>query len=224
LPQVWLWIEAISAVRHVLLLHSRDDGEDTSEEQALGRGTFGQCFRVTDSCTREVFCLKAPASAPTDTVAVRALRKEAQVMRRLSHPNVLRSVALISSEDNLMQGLLLPLADCNLWTWIGSEACPSNHGGGADVPSLRQHCGQILAQVARGLSYLHVSRVIHLDMKPENLLLSETGLDAAPCVHIADFGSCRPGPDAQGKGGEHLRADLVNAEVYRPLHLFLPNL
>jgi hypothetical protein len=39
-------------------------------------------------------------------------------------------------------------------------------------------------------------------------------------VRIGDFGSCRPGPDAQGMGGEHLRADLVNTEVYRPLHLF----
>ena len=99
LPQVWIWIEAISAVRHVLLLHSHDDGEDTSAEHALGRGTFGQCLRVTDSCTREVFCLKAPASAPTDAVAVRAPRKEAQVMQRFSHPNVVRAVALVSSED-----------------------------------------------------------------------------------------------------------------------------
>ena len=87
-------------MRHVLLLHSHGDGEDTSPEQALGRGTFGQCSRGTDTRMREVFCLKAPASAPSDTVAVRALCKEAQVMQRLSHPNVLRAVALFSSEDN----------------------------------------------------------------------------------------------------------------------------
>jgi serine/threonine protein kinase len=60
--------------------------------------------------------------------------------------------------------------------------------------------------------------VIRLDLKPENILLSGTALAAAPCVRVGDFGICRPGPDAQGKGGEHLRADLVNTAVYRPLH------
>jgi hypothetical protein len=228
LPQSWIWIENVSAVRHVLRLHSHGDGEQTQSRQILGSGTFGQCFRVVDNSTAEVFCIKVP----TDSVAVRAMRKEFQVMRKLSHPNVLRAVALICSEDNRMQGLLLPLADSNLWTWIGRDTPANNHGGGAENPSLRNHCdgavpstlgrhsAQVLLQVARGLSYIHVARVIHLDVKPENLLVIGSDTAVVPCVRLADFGSCRPGPDSQGKGGEHVRADLVNTAVYRPLQLF----
>ena len=108
----------------------------------------------------------------------------------------------------------------------------NNHGGGAQntasrihghgtVPlTLRRHTAQVLLQVARGLSYIHVARVIHLDVKPENLLVLWPDTTVAPCVRIADFGSSRPGPDSQGKGGEHVRADLVNTAAYRPLHLF----
>ena len=79
---------------------------------------------------------------------------------------------------------------------------------------------QLLVQVCRGLCYLHVSRVLHLDLKPENVLLSRACSGGAQTLRIADFGSSRAGPDTHGKGGEQVQADCVNTEVYRPLHLF----
>ena len=47
------------------------------------------------------------------------------------------------------------------------------------VPSLLQYT----LQIARGLEYLHVKKVIHRDVKPENVLLNARG----ECV-LADFG------------------------------------
>lgn len=44
----------------------------------------------------------------------------------------------------------------------------------------------VFRQVLSGLDYLHYNSLVHGDLKPENLLLSERGV-----VKIADFGSTR---------------------------------
>jgi len=137
-------------------------------------------------------------------------------MRKLNHPNVLRVLALISSADDAVMGLLLPLADGNLWTWLCERHAGNNHVDGVNGNA---HA-QLLLQAARGLCYLHVSRVIHLDLKPENMLVSPGCCLGVQTLRIADFGSSRTGPDSQNHGGERVQADVVNTEVYRPLQLF----
>ena len=220
LPQQWVWVEPVSAVRHVLELRSHVDGENASRSAVLGTGAFGQCLRVVDSCTGEDFCLKTPAAASRDAAAERCLRKEYQVMRRLNHPNVLRALALISSCEDTVLGLLLPLADGNLWTWLCQRSAADLNVDGARGTASGSAQAQLLAQVSRGLCYLHVCRVLHLDLKPENVLLTRRRSAATHTLRIADFGSSRAGQDTHGKGGERVQADIVNTEVYRPLHLF----
>jgi len=148
--------------------------------------------------------------------AEQCLRKEFHVMRKLNHPNVLHVVALISSSDDAVMGLLLPLADENLWTWLCGRHARNNH-----VDGVHGHAHvQLLLQAARGLCYLHVSRVIHLDLKPENMLVSRGCCLGVHTLRIADFGSSRTGPNSQNQGGERVNASVVNTEVYRPLQLF----
>ena len=57
-----------------------------------------------------------------------------------------------------------------------------------------------LAQVAAGLKYLHSRRVVHRDIKADNILLADCGSRLA----ISDFGLARlvPEPDPQGGGAD----------------------
>lgn len=56
------------------------------------------------------------------------------------------------------------------------------HGGGLDHRNVRL----FLFQLLRGLSYCHKRRVLHRDVKPQNLLISECGE-----LKLADFGLAR---------------------------------
>ena len=54
------------------------------------------------------------------------------------------------------------------------------------VPATRAHKVYLGDKIAAGLAALHVRNILHLDIKPANILISENG---APMV--ADFGECR---------------------------------
>lgn len=56
------------------------------------------------------------------------------------------------------------------------------HGGGLEHRNVRL----FLFQLLRGLSYCHKRRVLHRDVKPQNLLISELGE-----LKLADFGLAR---------------------------------
>lgn len=56
------------------------------------------------------------------------------------------------------------------------------HGGGLEHRNVRL----FLFQLLRGLSYCHKRRVLHRDVKPQNLLISEIGE-----LKLADFGLAR---------------------------------
>lgn len=56
------------------------------------------------------------------------------------------------------------------------------HAGGLDHRNVRL----FLFQLLRGLSYCHKRRVLHRDVKPQNLLISEVGE-----LKLADFGLAR---------------------------------
>lgn len=53
------------------------------------------------------------------------------------------------------------------------------HSGGLDYSNVRL----FMFQLFRGLAYIHKRRVLHRDVKPQNLLISEIGE-----LKLADFG------------------------------------
>lgn len=55
------------------------------------------------------------------------------------------------------------------------------HSGGLDYSNVRL----FMYQLFRGLAYIHKRRVLHRDVKPQNLLISEIGE-----LKLADFGEC----------------------------------
>jgi serine/threonine protein kinase len=123
-------------------------------------------------------------------------------MDRMNHPNVMRTLCLTA------QALLLPLASGNLWCWLRGLSVPTSAVAEKGLDCQRKAC---LLQIVHGLAHMHSRAVLHLDLKPENVLWD--GLAKAPTFRIADFGNCR-------LSDEDLRADQVNSEPYRPVELF----
>jgi serine/threonine protein kinase len=153
-------------------------------------------------------CAKFAFDTGTSEYARDNLHKELSVMDRMNHPNVMRAFCLSLAAENTAQALLLPLTSGNLWCWLRGLSVPTSAVAEKGLDCQRKAC---LLQIVHGLAHMHSRAVLHLDLKPDNVLWD--GLAKAPTFRIADFGNCRL-PD------EDLTADQVNSEPYRPVELF----
>ena len=195
-PLAWQWVERPSGVHRDLVANM----------PALGSGSYGCCLAVKDRLTGESFCLKVPR--PGDDRAETSLKHEFRVLSQVAHTNVMRAAGWAISRDGKSEGFLMPLADGNLWQWL--EAC---------VDFTRGHGVSALVQIARGLSFVHYTGIVHLDLKPENIVTRDYGKGCCN-FQIADFGQSHLGANGHKSLASKIASDMVNATIYRPLHLF----
>jgi serine/threonine-protein kinase len=140
--------------------------------EQLGSGAMGEVWRAADNLLERpvaVKVLRTDGSADTDR-----FRLEAQTAGRLSHPNVVGMYDFGSHQDLLY--LVMEFVD----GW--SLAQELSLRGTLD-PS---EAAALAAQLASGLAAAHEQGVIHRDVKPANVMLTDD--DTAK---IADFGIAR---------------------------------
>jgi serine/threonine-protein kinase 11 len=101
------------------------------------------------------------------SIRVSALEREIRNMRRLSHPNVLRLLEVLHRKDNNTVYLILEYAASSLKGHVFSEPVAA----------------AIFAQVVSGLRHLHSVGIVHQDIKPSNILVTDAGE-----AKVADFG------------------------------------
>jgi serine/threonine-protein kinase len=147
----------------------------------LGSGGMGEVFLATQF-------FRAPEDA-LRTVALKRVRSEllASAHHRLIMENDVRIAALLD-HPNIVPILQVGPPDGALYYTM-----PYFRGGSlADLigrqPLPARLAAELLLPVARAVAYLHAqpAPVIHLDLKPGNILL-----DAAGAPHVADFGLAR---------------------------------
>src|SRR6202158_5515328 len=137
----------------------------------LGRGGMGAVYLAEQpGLGREVAIKELIQSATADPVALKRFLQEAQVMARTSHPNLVQvhDLELIGNANYIV---LEFVRGKSLREWI-------NRG-----PMSPPQVFAVMHGVLQALDYAHRHAVVHRDMKPENVLLSDEGM-----VKVADFG------------------------------------
>ncbi|MCX4244019.1 serine/threonine-protein kinase [Paraliomyxa miuraensis] len=149
----------------------------------LGRGGMGEVFVAYDDRLdrRVAIKLLLREHAANDHARERLLR-EAQVLARLSHPNVVQI-----HEAGIHEGqvyLVMELVDgITLREWM--EQAPE----GTKVRPWSEVV-PVMIEAGRGLAAAHAQGLMHRDFKPDNVLVGNDGR-----VRVLDFGLARPGVD-----------------------------
>lgn len=146
---------------------------DLVQGELLGKGFFGQVFKVTHKLTGEVMVLKELYRV--DEEAQRNFLKEVAVLRSLSHHNVLRFIGVLYREKKLhLVTEFIP----------GGSLKELIHDSGLPLPWEQRI--SFAKDIACGMAYLHRMNIIHRDLNSLNCLVR-----ADRTVIVADFGLAR---------------------------------
>ncbi len=138
-------------------------------EKRLGGGANGGVFRARGPAGDDV-AVKLLAPRP-GLPLVESYLEEAEQYRKLSHPNLVP--ILEAGQEQGWGWAVMPLEDGE----------PAVRRVGRDGPLGTALAVRITAAAARGLGAAHQAGLVHLDVKPDNLLVDERG-----AVRVVDFG------------------------------------
>ncbi len=146
-------------------------------EGRLGVGGMSTVLLAFDERLERHVAVKLLAEHLADDPAfVARFRREAQAAARLVHPNIVQ-VFDFGFDDRAHQHFIV-------MEHVAGHSCAEllRDRGHLDV----EQAVDIVRQACRGLDYAHRNRVVHRDVKPGNLLVSDTDV-----VKLADFGIAR---------------------------------
>ncbi|XP_063494848.1 serine/threonine-protein kinase ULK3 isoform X2 [Symphalangus syndactylus] len=142
--------------------------------ERLGSGTYATVYKAyAKKDTREVVAIKCVAKKSLNKASVENLLTEIEILKGIRHPHIVQLKDFQWDSDNI---------------YLIMEFC-----AGGDL-SRFIHTRRILPekvarvfmqQLASALQFLHERNISHLDLKPQNILLSSL---EKPHLKLADFG------------------------------------
>ncbi|HEV7770418.1 MAG TPA: serine/threonine-protein kinase [Solirubrobacterales bacterium] len=147
-------------------------------ERRLGRGGMGVLYLALEPGLQRRVALKLIApEAAADEVFAQRFAEESRIAASIEHPNVVPIYAA-GEEDGVPFIAMRYVAGSDLGRRLAREGKLEP----ADAVAL-------IAQVGNGLDAIHAAGLVHRDVKPANVLLSEGA--GAPHAYITDFGVAR---------------------------------
>ena len=139
----------------------------------IGRGGMGTIFKAREPGTNRLVALKVLASdLAEDPIFVRRFEHEAESASKFTHPNLIQVYR--AGEENGLYFIAMEFVEGeSLGVHLNREGSLS-----------RQTALTIIIRVARALDYAwKKARLVHRDIKPDNILISRDGR-----VKLADLG------------------------------------
>ena len=140
--------------------------------EKIGDGGMAIVYKAKDRLLKRFIAVKIlKPEFVQDIKFVENFRKESHAAASLSHPNIV-SIYDVGQEGNINYIVMELVSGKTLNELIQAEA-PMDYRKAADITK----------QVASGLSAAHKKGIVHRDVKPHNILMTEDGI-----AKITDFG------------------------------------
>ncbi|KAB1283612.1 Myosin light chain kinase; smooth muscle [Camelus dromedarius] len=144
-------------------------------EERLGSGKFGQVFRLVEKKTGKIWAgkfFKAYSAKEKENI-----RQEISIMNCLHHPKLVQCVDAFEDKANIVMVLEI-VSGGELFERIIDE----------DFELTERECIKYMRQISEGVEYIHKQGIVHLDLKPENIMcVNKTGAR----IKLIDFGLAR---------------------------------
>eukprot|EP01123_Difflugia_compressa_P000597 TRINITY_DN106_c0_g1_i2.p1 TRINITY_DN106_c0_g1~~TRINITY_DN106_c0_g1_i2.p1 ORF type:complete len:295 (-),score=46.15 TRINITY_DN106_c0_g1_i2:322-1206(-) len=141
--------------------------------QKIGEGTYGVVYKAKDKTDGRFIALKKIRLEHEDEGVPSTAIREISVLKELQHPNIVSLLDVVNMPNKLY--LVFEFLDQDLKKYM--DSIPH-----FDPLLVKSYFKQLL----EGLVYCHRRRVLHRDLKPQNLLIDRKGF-----LKLADFGLAR---------------------------------
>ncbi|KAH9756114.1 serine/threonine-protein kinase TIO [Citrus sinensis] len=141
--------------------------------ELVGEGSFGKVYKGRRKYTGQTVAMKFIMKHGKSEKDIHNLRQEIEILRKLKHQNI---IAMLDSFESPQEFCVVTeFAQGELFEILEDDKC---------LPE--EQVQSIAKQLVRALHYLHSNRIIHRDMKPQNILIG-----AGSVVKLCDFGFAR---------------------------------
>lgn len=151
---------------------------DYQRLEKIGEGTYGVVYKALDTKhdNRIVALKKIRLESEDEGVPSTAIR-EISLLKELKDDNIVRLYDIVHSDSHKLY-LVFEYLDLDLKKYM--ESIPPDMGLGADMVK------KFMMQLIKGIRHCHAHRILHRDLKPQNLLIDKEGN-----LKLADFGLAR---------------------------------
>ncbi|CAL6046233.1 Kinase [Hexamita inflata] len=141
----------------------------------LGEGTYGEVYKATDTVTGEVVAVKRIRLEHEEEGVPGTAIREISLLKELQHEYIVGLKAVVHQNHRLH--LIFEYCELDLKKFMDKNQIP---------PTIVK---ELFRQLLVGVDFCHCHRVLHRDLKPQNILIK---LDNnIPISKIADFGLAR---------------------------------
>ena len=145
-------------------------------QQKIGVGGMADVYRGKDTLLGRPVAIKIlHQNFGSDQDFVARFKREAQAAGKLNHPNVV-SMYDVGFDQGFHYIIMEYVSGCTLKEYI------KHHGAQVSV----QEAVKITVAIAEGLEHAHMMGIVHCDVKPHNILITDSGR-----VKVTDFGIAR---------------------------------
>jgi len=158
--------------------------ENFDKIEKIGEGAYGVVFKAKDKLTDQYVALKKiRLENETEGVPSTAIR-EISILKELEHPGVVQLLDVIHQEQKIF--MVFEYLDKDLKKLMDDYATANKSDGNSATGLPESLVRSYVRQLLDGVSYCHRNRVLHRDLKPQNLLINAAGM-----IKLADFGLAR---------------------------------
>uniref|UniRef100_A0A8C3TQA6 non-specific serine/threonine protein kinase n=1 Tax=Catharus ustulatus TaxID=91951 RepID=A0A8C3TQA6_CATUS len=141
--------------------------------EMIGEGSFGRVYKGRRKHSAQVVALKFIPKVGRSEKELKNLQREIEIVRDLHHPNIIQLLDSFETDKEVV--VVTDYAEGELFQILEDDG---------SLPE--DQVQTIAAQLISALYYLHSHRILHRDMKPQNILLGKDGV-----VKLCDFGFAR---------------------------------